>query len=62
MFVPRFYPDRDTPEIVDGADSDRQEQWLDRVYSDESLVTQRALAPGTTDLAMKLGAGNLASM
>lgn len=50
VFVPRFYPDLDAPEVVDGADPDRQEEWLDGVYSDESLVTQYRLTPGTTDL------------
>jgi protein-L-isoaspartate(D-aspartate) O-methyltransferase len=50
VFVPRFYPDLDTPEAVDGADPDRQEEWLGGVYSDESLVTQYRLTPGTTDL------------
>jgi protein-L-isoaspartate(D-aspartate) O-methyltransferase len=50
VFIPRFYPDLDPPQIVDGADPHRQEEWLDGVYSDESLVTQYRLTPGTTDL------------
>jgi protein-L-isoaspartate(D-aspartate) O-methyltransferase len=50
VFVPRFYPDLDTPEAVDGTDPCRYEEWLDGVYSDESLVTQYRLTPGTTDL------------
>jgi methyltransferase of ATP-grasp peptide maturase system len=50
VFVPRFYPALGTPEAIDGADSDRQNEWLDGVYSDESLVTQYTLTPGTTDL------------
>jgi protein-L-isoaspartate O-methyltransferase len=50
VFVPRFYPDLDAPEAVDGADPDRQQEWLGGVYSDESLVTQYRLTPGTTDL------------
>ena len=50
VFVPRFYPDLDAPEAVDGADPDRQQEWLSGVYSDESLVTQYRLTPGTTDL------------
>jgi protein-L-isoaspartate O-methyltransferase len=49
VFVPRFYPDLDAPEVIDGADPDRQREWLDGVYSDESLVTQYRLTPGTTD-------------
>ncbi|MGH3753349.1 MAG: methyltransferase domain-containing protein [Pseudonocardiaceae bacterium] len=50
VFVPRFYPDLDAPEVVDGEDPDRQQEWLAGVYSDESLVTQCRLTPGTTDL------------
>lgn len=50
VFVPRFYPDLDAPEAIEGANPDQQEQWLGGVYRDESLVTQYALTPGTTDL------------
>ncbi len=50
IFVPRFYPDLNAPEVVDGADPDQRSYWLDEVYTDKSLVTQYALTPGTTDL------------
>ncbi|HEX2297311.1 MAG TPA: methyltransferase domain-containing protein [Pseudonocardiaceae bacterium] len=50
IFVPRFYSDVDGPQIVDGTDPGCAEEWLDGVYSDESLVTQCSLIPGSTDL------------
>lgn len=50
VFVPRFYPDLDAPEAIDGTNPDRRKEWLDGVYRDESLVTQYGLTPGTTDL------------
>jgi hypothetical protein len=50
VFVPRFYPDLDAPEAIDSADPHRQWKWFEEVYSDESLVTQYRLTPGTTDL------------
>jgi protein-L-isoaspartate O-methyltransferase len=45
LFVPRFY--RDDGTIVDGAYPDTVGEWLNAVYSDNGLVVQRAIAPGT---------------
>ncbi len=50
VFVPRFYHDLDVPELIDGTDPDQQQEWLDGVYSDQSLVTAHALIPGTNDV------------
>jgi protein-L-isoaspartate(D-aspartate) O-methyltransferase len=44
VFVPRFY--RDDHTIVDGTDPAETEEWLDGVYSDDSLVVQRAKVVG----------------
>jgi protein-L-isoaspartate O-methyltransferase len=44
VFVPRFY---DGDDLVDGTDSGQKARWLAAVYSDASLVTQQATAPGT---------------
>lgn len=44
VFVPRFY---DGDELVDGANPVQKARWLAAVYSDASLVTQQATAPGT---------------
>lgn len=51
VFVPRFFRYQSAPpRPVDGADPAQHEEWLGEVYSDESLATQLALAPGTADL------------
>ncbi|MDQ3576766.1 MAG: methyltransferase domain-containing protein [Actinomycetota bacterium] len=50
VFVPRFHPGPDPSSILDASDPGQREQWLNAVYADESLVTQYALTPGTTDL------------
>src|SRR6201999_652676 len=50
LFVPRFYSDVDGCQVVEGTDPDCAEEWLDGVYSDDSLVTQCRPIPGTTDL------------
>ncbi|WP_018350925.1 methyltransferase domain-containing protein [Longispora albida] len=44
LFVPRFYRYPDNA-LVSSAEPDLRGEWLDGVYSDESLVTQRAQAP-----------------
>ena len=44
VFVPRYFAGN---ELVDGADSAQHERWLDAVYSDDPLVTQRTEVPGT---------------
>jgi methyltransferase of ATP-grasp peptide maturase system len=45
VFVPRFYDD--DHELVDGTDPEQRGCWLSTVYSDTSLVTQRAPIPDT---------------
>jgi methyltransferase of ATP-grasp peptide maturase system len=41
LFVPRFLDSDDGGErVIDGADATQHEQWLDRVYSDTTLITQ----------------------
>ncbi len=44
LFVPRFF--RDDGSVVDGADPADAGEWLGAVYSDDSLVVQRAAVPG----------------
>jgi protein-L-isoaspartate(D-aspartate) O-methyltransferase len=46
VFVPSLFTDDDG--VLDGSDPARREQWLDAVYSDTSLVTQRRQVPGTS--------------
>jgi protein-L-isoaspartate O-methyltransferase len=53
VFVPAFYPTLDTdgedpPQPVD--ETEDPDRWLDAVYRDQSLVTQYALTPGTSNL------------
>ncbi|MGH3619005.1 MAG: hypothetical protein ACRDQV_13455, partial [Pseudonocardiaceae bacterium] len=44
VFVPRFYPDLyDTPQAIDGADPNRQQEWLDGVYSDSLIARMLTL-------------------
>jgi methyltransferase of ATP-grasp peptide maturase system len=45
VFVPRFYDD--DQRFVDGTDPEQRDRWLSTVYSDISLVTQRASLPDT---------------
>ncbi len=45
VFVPRFY--RLDGILVDGTDPDMRGQWLDEVYRDDSLTTQRLAEPGS---------------
>ena len=45
VFVPRFY--RPDGILVDGTDPDMRGQWLDEVYRDDSLTTQRLAEPGS---------------
>ena len=52
-YVPRYYPDLHQP-VIDSADQQQREQWLDAVYSDQTLITkvvqvhfQPPLAPGS---------------
>lgn len=45
LFVPRFWHDRAT--LIDGDHPKTAAQWLETVYSDQSLTTQYAPVPGT---------------
>ncbi|MGH3888845.1 MAG: methyltransferase domain-containing protein [Pseudonocardiaceae bacterium] len=45
VFVPQFY--RPDGILVDGADPDMRDEWLDAVYRDDSLITQRLAQPGS---------------
>jgi len=45
VFVPRFY--RPDGALVDGADPETRDEWLDSVYRDDSLTTQRLAEPGS---------------
>ncbi|MGH3940000.1 MAG: methyltransferase domain-containing protein [Pseudonocardiaceae bacterium] len=45
VFVPRFYDDDRI--LVDSADAEQHDRWLDTVYSDSSLVTKRTRLPDT---------------
>jgi methyltransferase of ATP-grasp peptide maturase system len=45
LFVPRFW--RDPATLLDGDDPATAAQWLEAVYSDQSLTTQYAPVPGT---------------
>lgn len=45
LFVPRFY--RKNRTLVDGSDHQHADEWLDSVYSDQTLTTQVMLIPGT---------------
>jgi len=45
LFVPRFW--HDTATLLDGDDPATHAQWLQGVYSDQSLTTQYAPVPGT---------------
>ncbi|MGH8940795.1 MAG: methyltransferase domain-containing protein, partial [Actinomycetes bacterium] len=45
VFVPQFY--RPDGTLVDGADPDMRDEWLDAVYRDDSLITQRLAQPGS---------------
>lgn len=38
-YVPSYYPDLHQP-LVSGADPQQREQWLDAVYSDQTLITK----------------------
>ena len=48
VFVPRFYQADGT--LVDGTDPDSRHQWLDAVYRDDSLTTQRLAEPDSARL------------
>jgi protein-L-isoaspartate O-methyltransferase len=45
VFVPRFYQPDGT--LIDGTDPDARDEWLDVVYRDASLTTQRLVEPGS---------------
>lgn len=45
VFVPQFYDD--DGKLIDSADVDQRDRWLEAVYSDVSLITQRTRLPGT---------------
>lgn len=45
VFVPRFY--RSDGTLLDGADPEMEDEWLNAVYRDESLTTQRLAEPGS---------------
>lgn len=52
-YVPRYYPELHQP-VVDSTDPQQREQWLDAVYSDQTLITKVVqvqfrppLAPGS---------------
>lgn len=45
IFVPRFY--RHDMTVLDGSDPEHHRQWLEAVYSDDSLTTRYAPVPST---------------
>lgn len=45
VFVPRFYQPDGT--LIEGPDPDARDEWLDAVYRDASLTTQRLAEPGS---------------
>jgi methyltransferase of ATP-grasp peptide maturase system len=60
LFVPRFYRgSSDT--VVDGGDPAAYDEWLDAVYSDDSLATKRAQVPGS-NLSWSISSSTMPSL
>lgn len=59
VFVPGFFTEEDA--WLDGSDPTRRALWLDAVYSDTSLITQRARVPDT-DLFLPTSSSTLPSL